>query len=65
VDIGGICGNSVNKKTNYLVLGNTDYSKNVKDGMTTKFKKAIELKLNGQDIDIITENVFFDLVENN
>lgn len=64
-DLGGICNNSVTTKTNYLIMGNTDYSKNVKDGMTAKFKKAMNLKLNGQDIDIITENVFFDLVKNN
>lgn len=64
-DFGGICGNSVTSKTNYLIMGDTDYSKNVKDGMTAKFKKAMDLKLKGQDIDIITENVFFDLIENN
>lgn len=62
VDVGGIVGNSVTKKTNYLILGNNDYCPLIKDGKSSKQKKAEALKLSGQDIDIITENVFYDMM---
>lgn len=63
VDYGGIIGNSVTKETNYLVLGNNDYCKSIKDGKSSKQKKAENYKLSGQDIDIIPENVFYDMID--
>lgn len=63
VDLGGINGNSVTAKTNYLILGNNDYCPLIKDGKSGKQKKAEELKLKGKDIEIITENVFYDMIE--
>lgn len=62
LDIGGFCENSVTKKTNYLILGNNDYCSAIKDGKSSKQKKAEKLKLDGQDIEIISENVFYDLI---
>ncbi len=62
VDLGGICDNSVSKKTNFLILGNNDYCKSIKDGKSTKHKRAEELKLAGCDIEIIPENVFYDMI---
>ena len=62
VDFGGEVGNSVTKKTNYLILGNNDYCPSIKNGKSTKQTKAESLKLLGQDIDIISENVFYDMV---
>lgn len=61
-DLGGICQNSVTKQTNYLILGNNDYCKLIKDGKSSKQKKAESLKLAGQDIEIISENVFYDMI---
>ena len=63
VNHGGINGDSVTKKTNYLVLGNNDYCKSIKDGKSSKQKKAEKLKLSGQDIEIIPESVFYDMIE--
>lgn len=63
VDLGGKCGNSVTKATNYLVLGNNDYCSSIKDGKSSKQKKAEKLKLENHDIEIITENVFYDMIE--
>lgn len=63
VNRGGICGDSVNKKTNYLVLGNNDYCTTIKDGKSTKQKKAEELQLMGFDIEIISENVFYTMLD--
>ena len=62
VNLGGSCGNSVTKKTNFLILGNNDYCSTIKDGKSTKQKKAEEYKLKGQDIEIISESVFYDMI---
>ena len=62
VDLGGIVSNSVTKKTNYLILGNNDYCPSIKEGKSSKQKKAEKLKLSGQDIEIISENTFYDLL---
>ena len=65
VNLGGSIGSSVTKKTNYLILGNNDYCFSIKDGKSAKQKKAESLKLSGQDIEIISEDVFYDMIENN
>ncbi len=64
VNLGGICGDGVSKKTNYLVLGNNDFCTTIKDGKSSKQKKAEQLQLEGQDIEIISENVFYDMIDN-
>ncbi len=64
VNLGGICGDTVTSKTNYLILGNNDYCKTIKDGKSNKQKKAEKLKIEGKDIEIISENVFYDMIEN-
>lgn len=61
-DLGGINDNSVTKNTNYLILGNNDYCATIKDGKSSKQKKAEAYKLDGQDIEIIPENVFYDMI---
>lgn len=61
-DLGGEPQDGVNRRTNYLILGDTSYSSSVKDGQTTKLKKAYKLKQDGQDIDVITETVFMDMI---
>ncbi len=63
VNLGGSCGNSVTKKTNFLILGNNDYCSSIKDGKSSKQKKAEEYKLKGQDIEVIPENVFYEMIE--
>lgn len=62
VNAGGINGDGITKKTNYLVLGNNDYCKNIKGGKSTKQKMAEKAMLAGQDIQIISENVFIDML---
>lgn len=63
VNLGGIPSDSITKKTNILVLGNNDYCKSIKDGKSSKQKKAERLKLDGYDIEIIPENVFYEIIE--
>ena len=65
VNIGGFCQDNVTKKTNFLILGNNDYCSSIKDGKSNKHKKAEALKLNGQDIEIIAESTFYDLLQQN
>ena len=62
-DLGGMNEDRVSKKTNFLVLGNNDYCSTIKDGKSSKQKQAEKLKLQGQDIEIIPETVFYDMVE--
>ena len=61
-DVGGINGDNVTQKTNYLILGNNDYCSTIKDGKSSKQKKAESLKLKGQDIEILPESVFYDII---
>ncbi len=61
--IGGIFGDSVTKKTNYLILGNNDYCASIKDGKSTKQKKAEALILKGADLQIIPESVFLEMLQ--
>ena len=65
VNMGGILDNSVNKHTNYLILGNNDYNAVLHGERSSKHKKAEKLKLEGQDIDIIDEFTFYDIINGN
>ena len=62
VNFGGHCGKNITKKTDFLILGNNDYYKSIKDGKSSKQKKAERLNLKGQDIKIILENVFYQMI---
>lgn len=60
-DLGGTPQDNITKKTNYLILGETDYTK-VKDGKSAKLKKAEKYQLEELDIQIISEQVFYDMI---
>ena len=64
-NLGGINADSVTKKTNYLILGCNDYCKSIKDGKSSKQKKAEKLLLDGFDISVISEDVFYEIIEGN
>lgn len=61
VDMGGLCSDSVTQKTNYLVLGNNDYCK-IKGQKSNKQRKAEQMKLSDHDIEILSEDAFYDMV---
>lgn len=61
-DLGGHCQEGVNKETNYLILGNNDYNPILRGKKSSKLLKAESLKLKGQDIEILSENVFYDVI---
>lgn len=60
--IGGEIGKSVTKKTEYLILGNNDYNASVKNGKSTKHMKAEQYQSQGLEIEIIPEDIFYQLI---
>lgn len=62
VNKGSLYFDTVNKKTNYLVIGVQDYSKFVDGKKSSKLKRAEELIANGQDLEIIGEDEFLNLL---
>ncbi|MCI6573889.1 MAG: exonuclease domain-containing protein [Actinomycetaceae bacterium] len=62
VNLGGILDTSVTKRTNYLILGDNDYNTILHGEKSSKHKKAEKLKLEGNDIEIIDEFTFYDIL---
>jgi len=62
VNVGGVLDRSVISTTNYLIVGGFDYCSSVKEGKSGKMKDAERLKGKGQDIEIIDEHTFYDLI---
>ena len=60
--IGGFVAENVTKNTDYLILGNNDYCDSIKGGKSSKQKKAESYRLKGIDIEIIPENVFYEML---
>lgn len=61
-NIGGRCEKGVTKKTNFLIVGDMDYREGLKGYETIKMQKAKSLIEQGQDLQIIPESAFYDLV---
>lgn len=61
-NLGGIPQDSITKKTNFLVIGSDEFSSSVKNGKTRKIQKAESYKVKGEDISIISEAAFFDMI---
>ncbi len=62
VDYGGTIGDHLTKDTDYLVMGTQDYSRLAGD----KSKKQLQAEKfisQGEDINIITEDVFYDMIQ--
>jgi DNA polymerase-3 subunit epsilon len=57
-DIGGYPEKGVTSTTNILVIGQQDYKIDGESGMSSKQKKAIEMKEKGFDIEILSEEDF-------
>lgn len=62
VNVGANIKSTVNRKTNYLVVGNQDKSIVGDDGMSNKEELAYALNKEGYEINIINENKFLDLL---
>ena len=63
VNVGAECASSINRHTNFIVVGNQDLSK-LAEGETKsgKMKKAETMIHNGQDLEVLNESEFLDLL---
>ena len=61
-NFGGVNQNTLTKDTDFLVLGCNDYCPTIKDGKSSKQKKAEKYALKGFGISILDEQTFYDLV---
>ena len=61
-NLGGVLSDTVTKSTNYLVLGNIAYCSTIKEGKSSKQKRAEKFILEGQDLEIIPESVFISII---
>lgn len=62
INIGGFIDKGVTKKTNFLILGNNAYCSSIKGGKSSKQRKAEDYILRGQDLHIIPESLFYELI---
>ena len=61
---GAIPAPSVTKETNYLVVGNDDYGNFKLGNKSNKMIKAEKLIAEGQELEMIDEDTFFELINN-
>jgi DNA polymerase-3 subunit epsilon len=62
VNVGGYCATSVNRKVDFLVVGDLDFRRFTDGAASTKLRKAQELRTAGSDIEIISEHDFLALL---
>jgi len=62
VSHGGYVSNTINKGTNFLVMGVQDFARFVDNKQSSKTKRANELIEEGQQVEIIDENEFLRLI---
>lgn len=62
INLGGTVGNGVTKKTDYLIVGIQDYARFVDGKESSKTKRAKTLIEGGQDLRIISENEFYEII---
>ena len=62
-DIGAVCSDNITKDTNFLIIGEQDYTRTVQKDKSRKVLKAEEYILKGLDIQIIPESLFYELIE--
>lgn len=62
-DCGGIPEKGVTKKTNFLVMGDQDLRVVGETGKSSKIKKAETLLAAGQDIQLLAENEFLQMID--
>lgn len=62
--LGGTCGSSITKKTTILVTNMSNIKELRKDEMSSKLKKAVDLKDRGQNISFLNEEEFLNKAKN-
>lgn len=64
VNLGAQAQNNVTKNTDVLVMGSYKGIRNIKGNKTGKQKRAEKLILEGQEIDIMDEETFYEMIDN-
>lgn len=62
VDIGGQVADNVTKSTDFLIMGEQDYSKFADGKESSKTKKVKSLQAKGQNIHILSEDDFYSII---
>jgi len=62
VNIGGFCENNVTKNTNFLIVGGLG-ANTAAEGKSNKIVKAEKMKEKGKDIQVISEETFYSIIE--
>lgn len=62
-NLGGHPEDRITMKTNFLVIGNEEFASSVKNGKTSKMKKAENYCLRGCDIIVLSEDTFFEVIK--
>jgi len=63
VNKGAVCKDSITAQTNILVLGDLTYNPILRGKKSSKQKRAEQMLQEGKDIQIISESVFFDMLD--
>tara|TARA_B110000211_G_scaffold205872_1_gene240424 strand:+ start:139 stop:1050 length:912 start_codon:yes stop_codon:yes gene_type:complete len=64
LELGGKCSSGVNNSTNFLIVGEQDYSRYGEGSKSSKMKKADNLLSKGQEIELLSENQFIEMIQN-
>ena len=60
---GGQCENSVTKRTDFLIVGNFDFTKFTHGEKSSKLLKAERMKASGVDIEILSEDEWWRMLK--
>ena len=64
LELGGKCSTGVNNSTNFLIVGEQDYSRYGEGSKSSKMKKSESLLSKGQEIELLSENQFIEMIQN-
>lgn len=64
LEIGGKCGNGITSETNFLIIGDQDYSKFGEGFKSSKIKKAEKYLSEGKLIELLSESQFLEMIDN-
>ena len=64
LDLGGKISDNLNKETNFLIVGTQDFKKAKENGKSNKMLKAEKYIIKGADLQILSEDAFYDVIAN-
>lgn len=64
LEIGGKCSGGINNSTNFLIIGDQDYNRYGEGFKSSKLKKAEKLLKEGNEIELLSESQFIEMINN-